>query len=85
MFINESRISGLNGNSGPSSGNHTRQNSFQSGTDQSFNTHFQKRDQETVLDPYSLLRMAPHIVKSRKGSVLARNTILKMDHFLSGN
>ncbi|KAI8377229.1 inositol hexakisphosphate-domain-containing protein [Choanephora cucurbitarum] len=75
---------GLNGNSGPSSGNHTRQSSFQSGTDQSFNTHFQKKDEETVLDPYSLLRMAPHIVKSRKGSVLARNTILKMDHFLSG-
>jgi hypothetical protein len=28
--------------------------------------------------------MAPTIVKKRKGSVLARNTILKMDHFLSG-
>ncbi|KAI8354158.1 inositol hexakisphosphate-domain-containing protein [Blakeslea trispora] len=74
----------LGGNSGPSSETHSRQNSFQSSMDQSFNTHFQKRDEKSALDPYSLLKMAPHIVKSRKGSVLARNTILKMDHFLSG-
>lgn len=36
------------------------------------------------IDPITLLKMAPTIVKTRKGSVLARNTILKMDHFSSG-
>ncbi|KAI8970529.1 inositol hexakisphosphate-domain-containing protein [Pilobolus umbonatus] len=40
--------------------------------------------QPRIIDPTTLLRIAPTIVKTRKGSVLARNTILKMDHFLSG-
>ncbi|KAG1474862.1 hypothetical protein G6F56_000086 [Rhizopus delemar] len=52
-------------------GHHSRQNS----TSQSIAREH---------DPCTLLKMAPSIVKKRKGSVLARNTILKMDHFLSG-
>ncbi|RCI07158.1 hypothetical protein CU098_013780 [Rhizopus stolonifer] len=73
------------GDSGTNSEHHSRQNSFQSGIDtQSFNTHFDKKETKSTLDPHSLLKMAPNVVKSRKGSVLARNTILKMDHFSSG-
>lgn len=33
----------------------------------------------------SLLDMVTSLVKTRTGSVLTRNTILKMDHFASGN
>ncbi|KAI8886446.1 hypothetical protein K501DRAFT_177643 [Backusella circina FSU 941] len=45
-----------------------------------------ERQQETKkqVDPLSLLKIVPRIVNTRKGSVLARNTILKMDHFSSG-
>jgi hypothetical protein len=46
---------------------------------------FHSNQINNTLDPFSLLKMAPNVVKSRKGSVLARNTILKMDHFSSGN
>ncbi|KAI9320761.1 inositol hexakisphosphate-domain-containing protein [Dichotomocladium elegans] len=34
--------------------------------------------------PYALLDMVTTVVKTRSGSVLSRNTILKMDHFPSG-
>jgi hypothetical protein len=54
---------------GDTSRNHSRQNSMV--VDSNF-------------DPYTLLKIAPNVVKTRKGSVLARNTILKMDHFSSG-
>jgi hypothetical protein len=60
--------------SGTNSVNHSRQSSFQTDT----------TDQQKKLDPHTLLKMAPNVVKTRKGSVLARNTILKMDHFSSG-
>ncbi|KAI7904707.1 inositol hexakisphosphate-domain-containing protein [Cokeromyces recurvatus] len=49
-----------------------------------FDSSEQKQSSSNVLDPFSLLKMAPNIVKTRKGSVLVRNTILKMDHFPSG-
>jgi hypothetical protein len=34
--------------------------------------------------PRALLNVVTSLVRSRRGSVLARNTILKMDHFPSG-
>lgn len=66
--------------SGSNSGNHSRQSSNIDNT----GTMFHSNQINTTLDPSSLLKMAPNVVKSRKGSVLARNTILKMDHFSSG-
>ncbi|KAJ2964084.1 hypothetical protein NQZ79_g1039 [Umbelopsis isabellina] len=38
----------------------------------------------TQYDPRNLLKVVTSVVKTRSGSVLARNTILKMDHFPSG-
>jgi len=38
----------------------------------------------TQHDPKRLLNVVTSVVKTRSGSVLARNTILKMDHFPSG-
>lgn len=72
--------SGGAGGSGSNSGNHSRQSSNIDN-----NTMFHSNQINNTLDPFSLLKMAPNVVKSRKGSVLARNTILKMDHFSSGN
>ncbi|KAI9473878.1 MAG: inositol hexakisphosphate-domain-containing protein [Benjaminiella poitrasii] len=67
---------------GTNSGQHSRQSSMS----QYPLADLYEQNQRTskVLDPFSLLKMAPSIVKTRKGSVLARNTILKMDHFSSG-
>ncbi|KAG1133218.1 hypothetical protein G6F42_001646 [Rhizopus arrhizus] len=59
------------------SGHHSRQNS-------SSQPNTREKNPNEDSDPFNLLKMAPTIVKKRKGSVLARNTILKMDHFLSG-
>ncbi|CAO0789328.1 unnamed protein product [Mucor circinelloides] len=73
------RIGGASG-SGSNSGNHSRQSSNIDNT----STMFHSNQINNTLDPFSLLKMAPNVVKSRKGSVLARNTILKMDHFSSG-
>ncbi|GAN09242.1 metal ion binding oxidoreductase [Mucor ambiguus] len=73
------RIGGASG-SGSNSGNHSRQSSNIDNTSAMFHSN----QINTTLDPFSLLKMAPNVVKSRKGSVLARNTILKMDHFSSG-
>ncbi|CEP08320.1 hypothetical protein [Parasitella parasitica] len=72
------RISGASG-SGSNSGNHSRQSSNIDN-----NTMFHSTPANNTSDSFSLLRMAPNVVKSRKGSVLARNIILKMDHFSSG-
>lgn len=66
--------------SGSNSGNHSRQSSNIDNASAMFHSH----QINTALDPFSLLKMAPNVVKSRKGSVLARNIILKMDHFSSG-
>ncbi|KAL7332462.1 hypothetical protein PS15p_204505 [Mucor circinelloides] len=73
------RIGGASG-SGSNSGNHSRQSSNIDNTSAMFHSN----QINNTLDPFSLLKMAPNVVKSRKGSVLARNTILKMDHFSSG-
>ncbi|KAI8635991.1 inositol hexakisphosphate-domain-containing protein [Parasitella parasitica] len=65
--------------SGSNSGNHSRQSSNMDN-----NTLFHATPINNTSDSSSLLKMAPNVVKSRKGSVLARNIILKMDHFSSG-
>ncbi|KAI8984466.1 inositol hexakisphosphate-domain-containing protein [Mycotypha africana] len=78
--------------SGSSSETHSRQSSFQTDRDtEDLPSIYAKQSNRTSLtpsstslEPYSLLKMAPNIVKTRKGSVLARNTILKMDHFSRG-
>ncbi|GAA5805134.1 inositol hexakisphosphate-domain-containing protein [Helicostylum pulchrum] len=77
------RIGGGTSGSGSNSGNHSRQSSYQyqSPTD---SPHIVTGDLPKSIDPFTLLKMAPNVVKTRKGSVLARNTILKMDHFQSG-
>ncbi|OZJ03826.1 hypothetical protein BZG36_03823 [Bifiguratus adelaidae] len=43
-----------------------------------------KAGQHTPRQPRQLLKMVGPLVKNRQGSVLSRNTILKMDHFPSG-
>ncbi|KAG2202051.1 hypothetical protein INT47_006243 [Mucor saturninus] len=65
--------------SGTNSGNHSRQSSYQMHSPMN-----SPKEQPKSIDPITLLKMAPNVVKTRKGSVLARNTILKMDHFSSG-
>lgn len=78
--IYSQHTSGGASGSGSNSGNHSRQSSNIDNT----STMFHSNQINNTLDPFSLLKMAPNVVKSRKGSVLARNTILKMDHFSSG-
>lgn len=36
-------------------------------------------------DPRQLLNVVKNLIRTRHGSVLTRNTILKMDHFEKGN
>ena len=60
----------------------------------SLRNHHQEQQQEPMTlagtnfnkshDPRSYLDKVPKLVKTRSGSVLSRNTILKMDHFPSG-
>jgi hypothetical protein len=39
---------------------------------------------ETTRDPRVLLKVVKSLIRTRRGSVLTRNTILKMDHFAKG-
>lgn len=58
--------------------------SFNSSTEKDENASTRLSEAARLQDPRHLLNTVKNLMRTRHGSVLTRNTILKMDHFEKG-